>query len=398
MCMAVYTLSDDEKIELDFVSERIYLRADGSTSITVDVLVENIGISPIGRLRVALPYPLVDIKKTRAPDLRNIGKTFARCQKRQLDRIRLRSEELRNPPDPSNWIYRTLPHAKLSDADGKLKVRRTGQVKGDDALAGAVKRFWSIALPPHGELDEEMWFLLVVNDVTLFDILAPPIEPTHGEPDERLLSKERMWVRLEFELPAEGVNAHSLLARLASPSLEYYQRFSSPEVINEEIKTKITKYDLGSYLVSTDPDLREILKDLDRAKRAVEGQLPHKHLPVAVQDWRIFLYREYGLTVEKIELTPRPCEPRKWGPYYLPIEAYPQKSRLGWAPALLYRLIKRKTRIANCNEYWIGMEHACSASEGYSINLTARSHNDLGLIALLVSIGHIIAHKLGWLH
>jgi hypothetical protein len=398
--MVVYTLSKDERIALNFVFERIYLRIDGSTSITVDLLLANLGEKSISRLRVALPYALVDVEKIKDSDLNAAPKKFPRFRQAQLKRVAITSELLRTPEHPSNWIYRTLPHAKLFDADGKVGVRRLEQSEGESHLTAPVKRFWRAHSPPIGEVDDWMWFLLTVNEITLFDLQAPPLdEPAPGEPNERLLGGESMWMRLELELPAAGVNAHSRLSRIVASSLEYYQRFSSPEVITDEIKRQITKYAIMDLQSHGKADLDQtILSSLTSAKRNSEAQLPHKQNPVGVKDWRIFLYREYGLDVKKIDIKPPfPCEPRSIpGPYFLPIEAYPRRSQLGWAPAPFYRSLKKRARIANCNEYWIGTEHGRCDVKGYSIGLSARTFNDwglkLGFLALLVSVLHVLVH------
>jgi len=226
----------------------------------------------------------------------------------------------------------------------------------------------------------------------MVDLVAPQFEAK-----EPLQSSESMWVRLEFTIPADLKNDHSLLSRLFSPSVEYHQWYSSQEIILDESQRKITAFALNE--LTRDEDIRASLHE---AKKELPKEFPGAPLP-DVKDWRLFLYREYGLSVEKIEaLAAEPKKPAKREIHYLPLDAYP-RSRLGWAPSVLYRIFRRKAkqpRVASCHEFWIGTEHRRNDPKGYGIGLSLRLTNDFliwaGGAALIVSIVHFLAHRFHW--
>src|SRR5689334_11564075 len=139
MCMAVYAVSLSDSFELSFVLERIYQRRDGTTSITVDLLVHNLNQQPIKSIRILLPYAFVDIRKPGSDDIARAPEVFKGFQQKQLGKVAVRSEELEDPEHASNWVYRVLPHAKIDRGINKrIDVRRSGQSRGDDILHGFV--------------------------------------------------------------------------------------------------------------------------------------------------------------------------------------------------------------------------------------------------------------------
>ncbi len=396
MCMAVYAPEPSASISLEFVFERIFLKRNGTTVITVDCLIRNEGTEPISRLRFTFPYVFVDIENAKSRKLKDAPAIFSGFRTQQMAHFKVLSEDLLNPSSPSNWIYDCVPYAQLSyGGKGTIEIQRMGQVStAPQTLNGYVKRNWTIESPREDMVDPWMWFILTVNKIVLVDLVSPPYEQT-----EVLYPKENTWVRLEITLPPTGINAHSRLSRILSQSVEFTERFSSPEVIRREAEKQLSAFKVNG--LTKDP---QILRALHEGNKKCPGELPHSYNKVPVKDWRIFLYREYGIVVEKVDpQQPLPCRPpNPEGHYELPLDAYPAISRIGWAPTWVYRLFRRKKkRIAVCNEYWIGSDHNCSDPNGYSITLTSRIANDLlfwigfltGVLALLLSVLHFLADQ-----
>src|SRR5258707_2621342 len=180
MCMAVYATGPDEQIQLTFLLERIYLRRDGTTSITADMLVQNMGSTPLQRIRILLPYAFVKIGVSDSLDrldLDQAPQVFNELRKKEAQAIGVNSEEIKEYKDASNWIYgATLPHAVLgAGAHGTIEVRRYGQDHGNAIVNGYVKSNWEMNTVK--ELDEWMWFILAVNKFAMVDIVAPQYEP-----------------------------------------------------------------------------------------------------------------------------------------------------------------------------------------------------------------------------
>jgi len=73
----------------------------------------NVGGSSISRLRVLLPYRLIDLDELKS--LRNL-EDVGPLRKKQASYLKLRSQELASPSHKSNWIYRTVSHVDIDTA------------------------------------------------------------------------------------------------------------------------------------------------------------------------------------------------------------------------------------------------------------------------------------------
>src|SRR5207247_4698204 len=147
---------------------------EGDSFVGLDLLLKNTGPGTIRQLRLALPYPMVDL--TRLRKLKNIEeaeRTFAQMRRRQSENIQITTKELDSPDADQNWIYRTLAHVEIDRSetrDGSVAIKREGHQKGEAQVSGFIKRGWQVCSPPETEIDHWGWFFLAINQITIVDI------------------------------------------------------------------------------------------------------------------------------------------------------------------------------------------------------------------------------------
>ena len=366
-CLAIYPATADDRIEVPFALERVYLRRSGTTTITVDLLVRNIGPRPISCLRIAMPYSFTDIRKLSKSKRPMDVSAFTDLRAHEPDNIKVCTSELLRPEAETNWIYHTVPHVRLRLNGAEVEVVRS-RPAGLQPLRGWVKKHWIVQALSDPPANNWMWFLFAVNGITVLDVKAQ-----EDDKQEHLQSQESMWLRLHFDLPADGLNKHSTLQRFFSLSLDYHQTFKSPAAVRNWIRDVIDKFEVDALPIDATSRGHLVTAQMNAIPQLPDRSTSSSALARAplIGDWRIFMFKEFGVSFEQVTFSDPP--PRHMRHVYqLPLAAYSMDSRLGLGPRWVYRLFRRQPRCTICEEAWVGVDHNCTNPEGYVLELEAR--------------------------
>ncbi|MCI0535122.1 MAG: hypothetical protein L0Z50_07830, partial [Verrucomicrobiales bacterium] len=366
MSLAIYTFARPNRLEITFALEQILLTRKGDTFVSLDLLLRNTGQDSVRQVRLALPYALVHLSRLdRVKSEETAERAFGQLRRAQLENIRIMTDELAVPQSDRNWIYRTLAHARIDrfdSRDGTITVEREGQEEGSHRLSGFVKRGWRVLSPLEAEIDQWTWFLLAINEITLVDIAVPE----HYR-QEQLFPRESMWLRIKFRIPAFGINKHSFIESLFSPSLVSRYVFMSPRTAVDWMNRRIQNFRVGEI---GSPE--GLVYPLHLARQHALELLRHEMTVSEIKDWRVFLYQEPNITVEQLSYTDgRPRTPRMTPVYELPPAAFATTSGTH-AP---FNMLPSKPRHISAHEFWIGSDHGLSNREHYMVEVCSRSHS-----------------------
>jgi hypothetical protein len=386
MCMAIYNPDEKDSLEVSFAFERIFLRRDGGSRITADILVKNTGVGAVKRLRCALPYALID-KRTRTrhdSSIRTAEKRFQSLRKNQLEHIKCLNLDFLSPNDDSHWAYRLVRYINIVNQNnpGVFAIKRRGQSVGDEILTGFIKRGWEIGYPPEVENDIWLWHLITITESAVFDIKAPEL------PREWLQPGESMWLRLFIRVPPLRINRYSCARRLFARQLEYLQVFLSAGAVMDEVRAKLDSFSVPTE-INTDVQNR-----MKAAKLSASDPFPKWLKIIPVNDWRLFIYREFSLIInEPVHRTLAPWRPAMPQIYGLPFLADDSDCRRGPGPKWIHRTLFRGSRTDVCHEFWIGNEIHGAGPGRYITEITSLAPNSVynyvawaGLFALILAI------------
>lgn len=163
--------------------------------------------------------------------------------------------------------------------------------------------------------------------------------------------------------------------RLVSTSFEFTTAFQSPQAIDKTFRLLLNQ-------INTTRFQGKVKNLMNGAKKTCQSLVPNTDRLAPVRDWRVFLYREYGLAMELVEFPVKvPKRPSKTGQIHLPPEADPPKCRRGVWPRW-FRLGKEKDRNDKVYEFFFGSEQSDPASgivfsgeDELVVETTARSRN-----------------------
>lgn len=350
MCLAIYGVDSKHRIRLDFAHERLYLKRNGGVVIWLDLLVRNLGEEPIGRLRVVLPDRLVEISKLQKKRVsaKKANRLVNHLRSSEPSLFTVRTDQFNHTHDVSHWPYRKMQHVRIDSAltkDGVFSIRRSGQKSEESpTLEGFIKHGWRVEQPEaiKGE-DTSTWLTCVTNEVTFLDLVSG------GDERERLLKGEAMWLRLKFSLPARGYNRKKHMERLIPRSREFEYVFRSPGQVLTHVRNQLECNDVTSW----DPGLQTVLAS---AKRGALGLLPSHSDLVEVKDWRVLVYREYGLRLKRItqQANQAPVCPDTRPEFDLPPDADPPGCLRWPLPLWLHFLYGQSERHVTVEQFFIG--------------------------------------------
>lgn len=382
------TLSKDERIAVKYAFERICFRRNGSTSVTLDLLLEHCGKEPIRGLRVWVPYALVRVPKAMPFVTWWLAeKSFAFLYRLQVRKVKIRCESLAVKKSRANWAYQlpSLQHVAWRNRDprtGKLTLERVEPKTFDSDLTGVIKFKWKAKRSEELVNDPWKWFLFTANGITQFDIVVRDDDTVNHFRKE----DGRMWLRMEFSVPASGIhdaNRYSLWERLFARSRTYVLKFLSPDLVNTWVKDKLEGFDpqkleVGEAgIVRLEHSWNEVVKDF----------LPSHYPTVEIRDWRSFMYSQPGLKVfDPKQLAAEPPKLLKWY-HELPSIAF----GFGW-------LVSKRPRVVH--ECWIGTDYGRYDSQGYDMEILSAWDNRLQAVVLplLGLLGFVLSvlRYLGW--
>lgn len=381
MCLAIYPLSDKESIDLPFAMERIYQRRDGSATIWLDLLIRNTSESaPITRLRLLLPYALVDLPYWMSTPWSQVEAVIPKWRSQQQGAIKDETPGLAAPDDNSNWVYRVVGHTKIDRTKpviGTFAISKEGGPRQFTRLEGFIKHEWHMEQP----LDDRTWLLYALNNLAVFDVAC------RGQQIEHLRPKESMWLRLTLQIPADRYNRKPILYRIFGRTYEYRQLFKSPARIVQEAFAILDEFSANGS--------GEWSPQLSMAQARARQHLPQKLDSVVVRDWRTFMYREYGLGIRKIEQRARkPCGPSADPIFTLPPAADPKGCRRFPMPKFLHFVNQSKTREVEATEFFFGSDWpGCDHPDDYVIDSYTEAGNAVynylawaGLIGLTLGL------------
>lgn len=392
MCLAIYTLAAGEKAQVSFAFERIFHRRDGTTNILLDAAIQNCCTVPIKEMSIVMPYRFVDVGevttriKQLAGDLESVRPSLKAWRKEELKQFQLHTEKLRQLSHPSHWPYTgTIKNLRLTPrGDGRFVVA-TG---GGRIVDGAIKTGWELQQPRR--VGDMMWLLACLGRMTVIDYR---LAPGNG-PKEELQPGEKMWIRLECDIPAMGFNRKAGWRRWM-PTNTYHQTFYSSQAVDGLVRHQADAFDFLAR-----GHLHPALT-LD-VENEMLGAMPLKIIPPAEcllreEDWRAFFYREYGLTVIEQEFPKHiPARPTAAGEYVLPESAFPKHSKLGfWPRSLIKWLPSKGARFLLCEQFYVGPIHGkpTSGEEEYVTRVVIKKENHLyaamaatGPVSLLLSL------------
>ena len=263
MCLSIHATEANASIELSFTQETIFQKRNGATRITLDLLVENVGESAIQNLRVVIPHASHDASAIERAINKKESKALKAIQtmrSEQLQMVRLNTGVLALDHSPSHWSYSLLEHVDLVSGtqDGVIEIQRNQPV--EDKLAGFVKHNWQLKQPD--SCDEWTWLVFALTEFVVLDIYNDTSER------ERLLPHEKMWLRLEIEIPPTGLNKKSRIERIFARSWEYRQAFKSPGSVSASLKARFSKFRPESMQVT------EELKSRIAEAKGVANKMP----------------------------------------------------------------------------------------------------------------------------
>lgn len=417
MCLAIYSESDTQPLELAFAFERILQRRDGTVDICVDLLIKNNSPTEFcRRLFVALPHSVVDVE-SRLNQCRNDNEGYAALESlRRYELgigVSLGTSEFSQCERLTHWPYRCVPHLEIDKRNcdgGNFTVVR----KSRKEAWGFVKSGWILDRPAW--LEPHSWILVAANQITLFEIvLSSELDEKTGRPvfdqmREALRPNEQMWVRLRIKVPARGFNKKSWFQLNFPKFVDYKECFYSSTAAVDLIDSRISFFNTyADGFNTTFPNLPRIGEELNKASHTLKqrgGLLPPKNQRLVEIDWRAFLYREHGINTVSIEFPiATPSRPIGSQEYVLPFEAFPPGAKIGFWPSCLNGLVSKllKNTTAACEEMWIGNSHLKNNLKGYVVQIGTRKENSIyPLFAWLGFIGFVLGvisflSLVGWL-
>lgn len=333
-----------------------------------DTLVFNRGENDIKGLRIALPYDLVTLGR-----LKNNERVFAsmdRQRKLQSSLPKIRTAELAKSDSPTHWAYHICDDVKIvkTAREGWFEVERTHPGEGRDTVGGFVKWGWEVDTPNRETLDRWSWTLCALRNVALFDMIAP------SDDKEYLHGGEKMWLRLELNVPPTGYNRKGILELVFAQSREFTQTFRSPGSV-----TRYTRNQISSFVPNDRQFDSEVCHLLNGAKENTLAKLPPESGMTMVWDWRTLLYREYGLAFESVQpMADRTVIPIESGSAELPPSADPPGARRFPIPKFLQFFKRHSSRSDRVYMFEFGAIWEEESDEPYADELKVVSTTKAG--------------------
>ncbi len=288
MCLGISAPTGGQ-IELAFALERLRLRRNGAKQIAIDVLIKNVGETPIRRFRFEFPCRFWGESELDREENETWEMAFSRLCRQQCSRVRITTAGLTQPHDLDNWIYRVLPHLSLGEWDprtGLVPIRR-----GDlTTLTGLIKQDWKFEISEELGDDPHRWYSCFSNGITVLDLVAPD-----ERSKEHLQQGECMWVSVQFTVPPGGSQYfrwpsrwRSLLARDKRSRLV----LMSPRAFSDWRTCQLSVFERQAH-----PGEAQI----HVAARKVRELLGAVSQP-QVKDWRLFMHWSNRISIQRIQV------------------------------------------------------------------------------------------------
>jgi hypothetical protein len=365
MCIGIYPATTSSRITIPFAIERIYQKRDGWRWIITDVQVMNAGDSPVDRLQMIFPDAMVDVgalsKRGAALPDEDLSAFVMNGRATQLSLVHCRNADLLVQDHPNNWIFAALDHLECGGTQNKtLTIKRKIGEKFEDS--SAIVKLWELEQPQW--MVDDAWLLYSHSNLSSFCLL-----PKHSR--DILMPGEKMWLRIEINVPARPENRHRFATRFFARSVLYWNIFRTPGAIHE-LFCNMAALNIGGLTECS----HEYRAQLAVAQREAVNFSPALCTPV--EDWRTLFYGEYGLSIERVEWRGGISiqAPRFSSRLRIPAEAEPEGCLRGPLPHVLQWLLPN-TRRERCEELWFGSKHGSADDASGSLDIETRSMNEV---------------------